>query len=160
MRTEFEHKEDPYPEESMCVAAGLIFAPAKIIQEVPYDPDIVFWGEEVTFSMRAWLRGWRIYSAKEWIASHHYTRDKTHPRIQDLSKKYITMDKVSTWHQMEIWSENYLGIWGSPELGGVDRYSKFVDINMKAAMKNREWYMKGGELENKGVDMMEWMQGV
>lgn len=156
-RIEFDSKDTFDPEESKSITAGLVFAPGKIVHEVPYDPEIVFWGEEVTFSMRAWLRGWKFYSPKEWIASHHYLRDENYPRIQDHDKKYKRMDDASTEHQLKIWNEDYLGVWGSPELGGTDKYSKYIDINMKNAYAERDRWMKGHEFENTGVDIMEWV---
>lgn len=57
---------------------GLLFAPAALIDEVPFDPrlDYVFHGEEVLFSARLWARGWRSFRPCDSVVGHLYERSK------------------------------------------------------------------------------------
>ena len=40
------------------VAGGCVFAPGRIVNEIPYDPLLYFHGEEQALALRAWTRGW------------------------------------------------------------------------------------------------------
>src|ERR1051325_2855164 len=38
-----------------------LFAPAAVIREVPYDPNLYFLGEEITLAVRLWTHGWDLF---------------------------------------------------------------------------------------------------
>jgi len=42
-------------------SACFLFAPSAVIQEVPYDPNIYFLGEEITLAVRLWTHGWDLF---------------------------------------------------------------------------------------------------
>ena len=73
-RFEFDSKLKENPELSETVLGGFMFSDASIIEEVPYDPEISFFGEEICFAMRSWTRGWDIYSPSKNIVYHFYSR--------------------------------------------------------------------------------------
>lgn len=73
-RVEFEDSERSKPEQSNTILAGFVFTYGDIVNEVPYDPEISFFGEEVCFAARAWTRGWDIYSPSIILAYHFYHR--------------------------------------------------------------------------------------
>ena len=73
-RFEFEDNTKENPELSETVLGGFMFSDALIIEEVPYDPEISFFGEEICFAMRSWTRGWDIYSPSKNIVYHFYSR--------------------------------------------------------------------------------------
>jgi hypothetical protein len=56
------------------ISANFLFADASFIQEIPYDPNIYFFGEEVLLSARAWTRGWDIYHPHRVVCWHCYDR--------------------------------------------------------------------------------------
>ncbi len=55
------------------VAGGYIFARAEIIGDVPYDPNIYFWGEEISLSARLWTWGWDLFHPGKVLIYHDYT---------------------------------------------------------------------------------------
>jgi hypothetical protein len=73
-RVEFEDPKRSKPEQSNTILAGFVFTYGDIVNEVPYDPDISFFGEELCFAARAWTRGWDIYSPSITLAYHFYHR--------------------------------------------------------------------------------------
>lgn len=73
--------------ESAVALGGFIFAKGDIVREVPYDPDISWTGEEFMFSIRAYTRGWRIYSPYEKFLFHNYERHNN-PRIWNDNRKW------------------------------------------------------------------------
>jgi hypothetical protein len=64
----------------MHVAAGCLFAPGRVVQELPYDPALFFHGEEQAFALRAWTRGWDIFHIPGMPMYHLYTAPGEHPR--------------------------------------------------------------------------------
>jgi hypothetical protein len=57
-------------------SGGFIFAPGKMVREVPYDPylDHIFQGEEVLFSARLWTHGYNFYTPRMNLLFHKYGR--------------------------------------------------------------------------------------
>ena len=68
------------PNESHSILAGYIFSLGSFVEEIPYDERISFMGEELCIALRAYTRGWKIYSPHETLVWHFYTR-KDRPKI-------------------------------------------------------------------------------
>jgi Glycosyltransferase (GlcNAc) len=62
------------PVRARCVSGHFIFAPGKFVEEVPYDPDLYFDGEEITVAVRAFTHGYDLFHPSELIVWHEYTR--------------------------------------------------------------------------------------
>lgn len=134
-RVEFD---DPYrkvPEESQTVLAGFIFAPGWIVKDIPYDPQISFFGEELCYALRAWTRGYKIYSPNHMPISHFYTRPHHH-KIWDAGnnsdKKWGGLEKKSMDRQAAIYRGDILGTWGAPDKQSLNKYFEFVNTNIAA----------------------------
>jgi hypothetical protein len=56
------------------VASGFLFAPSAIIEQVPYDPHLYFFGEEVTLGARLWTHGWDIFHPNALVTYHLWER--------------------------------------------------------------------------------------
>ena len=57
-----EQPERPIP--GAFIAAGFLFGPGSIVSDVPYDPDLYFYGEEIAMSARLWTSGFKHLRAK------------------------------------------------------------------------------------------------
>ncbi len=68
------------PVPSPFVGAGCLFAPARVFDEVPYDPLLYFHGEEATLSARLWTHGWDLYAPNDVLLYHDYTHDRGRPK--------------------------------------------------------------------------------
>lgn len=78
--------------ESACALGGFIFAEGRIVEEVGYDPELAWAGEEVGFSLRAYCAGWNIYSPNKFLLYHNYERHNN-PRVWN--------DKPDNWEQLQ-----------------------------------------------------------
>lgn len=58
------------------LAAGFHFADAACIREVPYDPHLYFFGEEVSLAVRLWTHGWDLFNPGRIVLYHLYKRIK------------------------------------------------------------------------------------
>ena len=70
--------EEPVP--GFHTAGGCLFAPGRIVDEVPYDPRLYFHGEEQAFALRAYTRGWDIFHIPGMPLYHLYTDPGSEPR--------------------------------------------------------------------------------
>ena len=123
-------KPAPYsPEPSQAILAGFVFAPASIINEVPYDPDISFMGEEVCFSMRAFTRGWLIYSPNQVMSYHMYDIHRTKNTLSRYAIDNTNrnkLEKVSREKQGLILTGNITGRYGAHTKDRIGLYEGYV----------------------------------
>ncbi len=73
-------------------AAGFLFAKGDIIEHVPYDPYILFFGEEISLAARLWTHGWDFFTPNEVLLYHFYgERDAERRRdIRSPSEFHLT----------------------------------------------------------------------
>ena len=122
------------PEVSATVLAGFIFTTGNIVKEVPYDPEISFFGEEICFAMRAWTRGWDIYSPCETILYHFYTREGYKRIWKDRNLREMSWKEIeekSQDKQKRVLCGIEKGIFGAGDYRHLKLYEKFCGINFK-----------------------------
>ena len=133
-RLDFEDKDRKFPELSKTVLGGYIFSDGSIVKEVPYDPEISFFGEEICFAVRAWTRGWDIYSPSIDICYHFYLRG-FYPRIwQDENLKGLSwkeLEAISEKKQKNVLCGIQNDIYGVGTTRSIEEYEKFVNLNFK-----------------------------
>jgi len=66
------------------ISANFMFAPGRIVKDIPFDPHLpfLFEGEEILYSVRAYTSGWDTFSPNMNVIYHHYTR-KGEPKFWD-----------------------------------------------------------------------------
>lgn len=123
---------DPFmsmPEEAETILAGTVFAPGRIVNDVPYDPNISFFGEELCFSIRAWTRGWRIYAPNKMITSHFYSR-RGHNKIWDSRNntkgKWEQIEHESMLRQHKVYTGELTGVWGAKDSSSLTDYYDYI----------------------------------
>lgn len=133
-RINFVDSNMKMPEQSSTVLAGFIFSSGNLINDVPYDPEISFFGEEICFAVRAWTRGWDIYSPSKNIIYHFYNRanyskiwkDK---KLRKLSWKEI--EEKSKEKQKAVLCGIEDGIFGVGNYRHLKAYEKFAGVDFK-----------------------------
>lgn len=66
---------DGSPKESQMIMAAFLFTTADYLLEIPHDQNILYRGEEICTSIRAYTRGWKIFAPSRWVAWHYFFRD-------------------------------------------------------------------------------------
>jgi hypothetical protein len=133
-RNEFKDKDRKIPELSSTVLGGFIFSDSQLIKEVPYDPDISFFGEEICFAMRAWTRGWDIYSPSKIVVYHFYFRGEYKKIWKDKNIRKISwaeIEEKSKEKQKRVLCGIEYGIYGAGSDRSLEDFEKFVGINFK-----------------------------
>lgn len=133
-RVEFSDKKRAHPELSTTILAGFIFTSGDIVKEVPYDPEISFFGEEICFAVRAWTRGWDIYSPSVTILYHFYSREGYSKIWKDRNIRKISwkeLEDISKERQKQILCGIEKGIFGLGTYRHIKLYEKMTGINFK-----------------------------
>lgn len=131
-RVELSNKN--LPEESTTILAGFVFSTGELIKEVPYDPEISFFGEELCFAVRAWTRGWDIYSPCVTIAYHFYTREGYSKIWKDRNLREISwkdLEILSKEKQKRILCGIESGTWGIGSTRTITEYEKITGLDFK-----------------------------
>jgi hypothetical protein len=134
------------PHPSHTILAGYIFAPGTLTKEVPYDERISFMGEELCFAIRAYTRGWKIYSPHEMLLWHYYVR-KGHPKVwsqRDNAAKHSRdrwseLEKASMKIQKSVLTGEEQGIYGIGDKDLYQEYQEMIGIDFKKFYENREY---------------------
>lgn len=128
-RIPLEKPECGLPELSNTVLGGYIFTTGDIVKEIPYDPEISFMGEEICFAMRAWTRGWDIYSPTIPIVYHFYKRNG-HKKIWSdnvvKEKNWDQIEKISKDKQEKVLRGIEKGIFGYGSIRTIKDYEKMI----------------------------------
>lgn len=122
------------PEQSTTVLAGFIFASGELIKEVPYDPEISFFGEELCFAVRAWTKGWDIYSPCVKILYHFYTREGYSKIWKDRNLREISwkeLELISKIKQEKVLCGYEDGVYGVGNVRPIEEYEKITGIDFK-----------------------------
>jgi len=84
-------------------AGGFIFAPGRLLAEVPMDPglDFIFVGEEILLSARFYTHGWDLFTPSANVVLHHYERHEGPRFWQDLTNyRKIQVQSVGRVRQL------------------------------------------------------------
>lgn len=129
------------PQPGIFIAAGFIFSLGSIIQEIPYDPDIYFTGEEVLFAAKAWTRGWDIYHPNLSVCWHFYNTGKKRVVHWEDHQNWWVQNKISESRFRQILGmetvKEDLGIYGLGNVRSLAEYQAFAGVNFK-----ERWFIR------------------
>jgi hypothetical protein len=133
-RVELSDRNRSMPESSSTILAGFVFTLGGIVNEVPYDPDISFFGEEICFAMRAWTRGWDIYSPCVTIVHHFYHRGNYKKIWKDRNIRKLSWKDIETASkekQMRVLCGIEKGTFGAGNYRHLKAYEKLIGFDFK-----------------------------
>lgn len=81
------------PQATAFIGAGTLFAPAGIIEEVPYDPHVYFTGEEITLAARLWTHGWDLFTPNRCAVYHEYSERPNKRRHWHDHKRWLELSR-------------------------------------------------------------------
>ena len=134
------------------MAAGCVFTRGSFIDEIPYDPNYYFYGEELSMALRAFTHGFSFFHIPNVPLFHLYTDTSNIPRKLHWDPE-DDKNRAIKWHELEQKSLDRLddlfagNIEGSMGLGaersledyavisGIDLKNKKV-LDMKQATKS------------------------
>jgi hypothetical protein len=145
-RTEHIFVRRPLP--GCHVAGGFMFADGALMHEVPYDPELYFHGEEQSFAVRAWTRGWDIWHPPQIPLYHLYKQPNTehkahhwHPEweaLRDFSWQDLTARAAERLADL-LYERRELGVFGLGSARTIDDYAKQFGIDYRARTVERDF---------------------
>lgn len=75
----------PAPLPGAFISAAFVFGPASWLTEVPYDPHLYFFGEEISMAVRLWTHGYDIYHPHRQVLYHLWSREGRRTHFDDHS---------------------------------------------------------------------------
>jgi hypothetical protein len=134
IRVPMDSPNSERPELSNTVLGGYIFATGNIVNEIPYDEEISFMGEEICFAMRAWTRGWDIYSPSIPIVYHFYRRPG-YPKVwsDDVVREqnWDQLQEISKEKQRKVLCGIEQGIMGAGSIRTIKDYEEFIGYDFE-----------------------------
>lgn len=95
------------PVAARFLAAGFIFAQGSFVRDVPYDPELYFFGEEISMTLRAYTSGYDLFHPVESIVWHDYVRAYATRHWEDHTEPASQTDKeTAAWGDLDLWSRN------------------------------------------------------
>lgn len=127
--------------EQHMIVGHYVFGPISMLDDVIQDPRFIFEGEELSYALRLWTRGYRIFSIKDTILLHK-NKLGDHPDKKDWRLRENVPDKNKNdalWGSYtdslirlkKIVFGEILGYWGAPTMELLDEYQKAAGIDFK-----------------------------
>lgn len=82
------------PKRGAFISGNFCFARAEFLAQVPHDPQLYFYGEEITLSVRAWTHGWDVFTPHVCVIYHCYGRPGV-PKHWDDHPEWWRQDRTS-----------------------------------------------------------------
>ncbi|RRA48349.1 GlcNAc-transferase family protein [Acidipila sp. EB88] len=105
---EFPAGEKPSaPVRARFLSAGFLFTLGLFVEEVPYDPELYFMGEESSMTVRAFTTGYDLFHPHESLVWHDYLRNDARKHWGDHNEENFAANTVgSRWSDRDKRSRN------------------------------------------------------
>jgi hypothetical protein len=114
-----------HPIPGRFIAAGFIFTQGIFCNEVPYDPQLYFNGEETNLAVRAFSNGYDIFHPHRTLLFHYYTRSKSKKHWNDLEWEQLnTKSSERIKKLLNNYTSHELGEFGMGSVRNLNDYEK------------------------------------
>ena len=126
----------PVPTGFVC--AHFVFAPGRFLAEVPNDPYIYFYGEEITTAIRAYTWGWDVFAPARHLLWHHWGETATRVRHWE---DHDDPAGLNPWQRLEAQSRRRVRAFLTSPPGGrlgcgtvrtYAQYQSYVGLDLRA----------------------------
>ncbi|MBF0096172.1 MAG: hypothetical protein HQM04_05040 [Magnetococcales bacterium] len=92
----------PSPRPSPFLSAAFLFAAGRMVREVPYDPFLYFYGEELTLAVRLWTHGYDIFVPNRIILYHNYGLQERVRHWDDHPEEWLRLQQLSQRRRLHL----------------------------------------------------------
>ncbi|WP_433972755.1 GlcNAc-transferase family protein [Tunturiibacter lichenicola] len=142
------------PLRARFLSAGFLFTQGRFVDEVGYDPEIYFLGEEAAMTLRAFTSGYDLFHPHETIVWHDYGKPTAAKHWGD----HIEANSVSRrWHELDSRSKNKVrrlitgqsvDSYGLGSERSLEEYEAYSGISLKLR-KVQDYTVRCGEPPNR-----------
>ena len=139
-----QHRTSPM--SARFLSGGFLFAPGSFVEDVPYDPDLYFLGEESSVSLRAFTSGYDLFHPIEPVVWHDYGRADATRHWQDHDAvKLSQSEQRPAWNELDRRSKERIAslfvgersmyeagqCFGLGAVRTVEEYERYAGINFR-----------------------------
>ena len=145
---------------AILMAAGCIFTRGSFVEEIPYDPNYYFYGEELSMALRAFTHGYSFFHIPDAPLFHLYTDTSDIPRKLHWDPD-DDKNRAIKWHELEQRSLERLDdlfankIGGSMGLGSERSLEDYAIIS-GMDLKNRKVLDLSKATESTFLESTDW----
>jgi hypothetical protein len=141
------------PLRARFLAAGFLFAPGTFVQEVPYDPELYFMGEEASMTVRAFTHGYDLFHPAEAIIWHDYIRADApkhwsdHADGAEVPSPWRSLDDASRRKTSRLLLGEPVESFGLGQTRTLKEYEAYAGLSFRHR-KAQAYTMRGAEPPN------------
>lgn len=118
--------------ETKSISGCLTFSRKKMFQEIEHDERCHWGADEGVFAMRAWTRGYKIFTIRKTIA-YHLNKDKNYRKIEKDWRDHLNLlDNPFnfTYHTIKnIFLGKETGKYAAPNIDSLKKYQEFCNFD-------------------------------
>ncbi len=145
------------PVRARFVSAGFLFAAGRFVEEVPYDPELYFMGEESAMTVRAFTHGYDFFHPVETVVWHDYGRAGArkhwgdHIETNSVARPWSDLDQKSRQKVQRLLLGEPVGSFGLGSIRTLEQYEAYAGLSFRRR-KAQQYTMRGEEPPNPEVD--------
>lgn len=132
------------------ISAHFVFTIGEFIQDILPDPFLIFIGEEQTTGVRAWTKGYRIFSIRDTLLWHlnkngiKNDNDRWFvPGNAEEKQHFYSREGISEKRTADILTGKMLGYWGATDAESLKNYEITNNIDFKKFYESvHDYYWK------------------
>ncbi|MEB5973379.1 GlcNAc-transferase family protein [Pantoea dispersa] len=164
--------QDDTPRYSGYLAAGFIFADGHFVENVPYDPQLFFSGEEISLAARAYTHGYDLYTPDKAVLWHYYGRNDAPKFWSDHTNeaKERSLIDAAWWERDAISCQRIrcllgisqepvdLGPWGLGLQRTLQAFEQRIGVNFRQQVFIRHHLvkLKRADIDLPGAEVLWW----
>jgi hypothetical protein len=155
-------REEPVP--ARFLAAGFLFVEGGFADEVPYDPEIYFLGEESTMTVRAYTHGYDLFHPTTSLVWHDYLRKNAkrhwgdHTEDSQAPRLWTDLDKASRDKVRRLLTGEEVGSHGLGTVRTLEQYEAYAGLSFK--QRKAHPYTMLGELPPNPEPPAGWAEAI
>jgi hypothetical protein len=126
------------PYKGSFISAGFLFTIGKVCEEVPYNKEVYFSGEEILHSLRLFTHGYRVFHPHKWVTWHLYQRltsekhwsDYANDKELNVKYKEIRAASMDILKQTLSGNRKYAGLLGTTST--LEDFENYCGIKFKS----------------------------
>ena len=148
---EWMHRTEPL--RARFLAAGFLFAPGSFVEEVPYDAELYFLGEEITMTLRAFTGGYDLFHPCERVVWHDYVRAYArrhwddHTSEQKVDREWSDLDQQSKRKVLRLLAGEPVESHGLGPARTLEEYERYAGLSF-SLRKGQNYTLRCGEPPN------------
>lgn len=145
------------PRRARFLSAGFLFAPGSFVEEVGYDPELYFLGEEAAMTLRAFTHGYDLFHPHQTLVWHDYGRPNApkhwadHTKTNNVSREWQDLDLHSKQKVKKLLTGQPVESYGLGAVRTLEQYQDYAGLSI-VLRKAQEYTVRSEEPPNPQAD--------